>query len=255
MRGRIALLKHFVRHILATYPATPSRSGMRRWACPGYRSPPGRGSRPRRRSCRSCGCSCRSSTSTSRCSCCSCSCSGWTRTRTRRSSRCGRWCWCRCATAALAWGLDFNGHRRASLKVTDCTVGSLWRLVGIEPEVIQCAKADGIGILVCGKGFRAPGNHAATLIDCPRRATIPQIVESPVVWPPRFLRRRMEPEVTDIRATHWHAKGSNSTIEVLVVKRILIVPDSGRRVGHLVTHEPDSIVARVGLHLCHCCAC
>jgi len=128
-------------------------------------------------------------------------------------------------------------------------------LVGIEPEVIQCAKADGIGILVCGKGFSAPGNHAATLIDCPRRATIPQIVESPVVWPPRFLRRRMEPEVTDIRATHWHAKGLNSTIEVLVVKRVLIVPDSGRRVGHLVTHEPDTIVARVGLHLCHRCAC
>lgn len=41
----------------------------------------------------------------------------------------------------------------------------------------------------------------------------------------------------------------NGSIKILVVKRVLIVPDAGGRVAHFVTHEPNSIVMRIGLNL------
>ena len=32
------------------------------------------------------------------------------------------------------------------------------------------------------------------------------------------------------------------------------MPDSGSRIGNLVTHEPDAVVCRIGLNLVHCAA-
>ena len=121
-------------------PAT-SRARMRRRTDPGRRNRPRRGSRTYRCSWRRCRC--------------------WT----GRRGRCG----CRCAATALAWGLDFNRHWRTCFKVPHCRIGGLRRLICIEPEVIQCAKANCIGVLVCSKGFSAPGNRTATLINRPRR--------------------------------------------------------------------------------------
>jgi len=44
----------------------------------------------------------------------------------------------------------------------------------------------------------------------------------------------------------------NRAIEILVIKRVLIVPDSRRRVGHFKPHEPNAIVAWIWFDLIHC---
>ena len=46
-----------------------------------------------------------------------------------------------------------------------------------------------------------------------------------------------------------HAERLDGTIQVLVIKRVLIVPDSGGWVGYFVTHEPDTIVAVIRFDL------
>jgi len=40
-------------------------------------------------------------------------------------------------------------------------------------------------------------------------------------------------------------------IEVLVIQRVFVVVNTGRRIGHFVTHKPDAIVSRVRLDLIH----
>ena len=63
----------------------------------------------------------------------------------------------------------------------------------------------------------------------------------------------MKPDVTDVDSgSQWHAEGLNGAIQVLVIKSVLIVPNASSRVGHLVTHEPDAIVARIRLDLIYC---
>ena len=42
-------------------------------------------------------------------------------------------------------------------------------------------------------------------------------------------------------------------IEVLVVESIFVVPDAGTWVCYFVTHEPDTIVSRVGFELTYRC--
>jgi hypothetical protein len=60
----------------------------------------------------------------------------------------------------------------------------------------------------------------------------------------------VKPDVTDTDSgSQRHAERLNRTIQILVVEGILIVPDASRRVGHLVTHEPDTIVAVVRFDL------
>jgi len=60
----------------------------------------------------------------------------------------------------------------------------------------------------------------------------------------------VKPYVTNVgSSSERHAEGLNSPIEVHVIKRILIVPDSHRWIGHFVTHEPKTVVSRVRLYL------
>ena len=58
----------------------------------------------------------------------------------------------------------------------------------------------------------------------------------------------MKSDIRDIHSrANWQAERLDSAIEILVIERVLIVPDASRRVSHFVTHEPDTIVARIGL--------
>lgn len=43
----------------------------------------------------------------------------------------------------------------------------------------------------------------------------------------------------------------NGAIKVLVMQRVFIVPDSGGRITHFVTHEPNTIVAVIRFELAH----
>ena len=87
------------------------------------------------------------------------------------------------------------------LKKTWCRVGSLRWLVGIEPEVIQRAPANSLGILILRKRFCLPGYGASGLIDSPGGAAISMAIKSAVVWPARFLRRRVKSDVTNSELT------------------------------------------------------
>jgi len=66
----------------------------------------------------------------------------------------------------------------------------------------------------------------------------------------------MEADVTDVdTGPQGHTKRLNRPIEVLIIQGILIVPDSGRWIGHFVSHEPEAIIARIRLDLVYCLAC
>ena len=68
----------------------------------------------------------------------------------------------------------------------------------------------------------------------------------------------MKADVSDVDTRpQGHTKRLNSSVQVLVIQGILIVPDSGSWIGHFVSHEPEAIIARIRLDLvyCHACPC
>ena len=123
-------------------------------------------------------------------------------------------------------------------------------MIGVEPEIIKRGIANSVGVLVLRERFAGPGDGAAALIHCPRHTAVTLIVKRAIVGPGRLLRWRVEADISYVHSrSHRHAEGLNSAIQVLVVERVLVVPNTGRRVGHFVTHKPDAIVSRVGLDL------
>ena len=74
-----------------------------------------------------------------------------------------RWQWCRRRRrrSAACRRLDCDHHWRPCLEEAYCRVGSLRRLIGIKPEVIQCAKANRVSVLILRKGFGVPGDRSS----------------------------------------------------------------------------------------------
>jgi hypothetical protein len=181
------------------------RVGATLWAGNGCRARPGR----RAGSC------CRGwprsgGGSSSSCSCCC---------RRGRSGGCWRWC---CTTGRC---LNRNRHGRARLKVTDCRIGILWRLIGVEPEVIQCAPADRIRVLILRKRFAIPCYGTINLGDSPWGAAVTLVIGRAVICPTGFLGRSVEADVTNIDARRQRdTERLNGTIKVHVVDSILVVP-------------------------------
>lgn len=92
------------------------------------------------------------------------------------------------------------------------------------------------------------------IIVAPRRATVSGISLRAIVCEARLLRWGVKSDVANVDArSQWHGKRLNGPIEVLVVNRVLIVPHSGGRVAHFITHEPNPIVAVIGFDLIHRC--
>ena len=60
-------------------------------------------------------------------------------------SRCGGRCWRWRATCGC---LDCNHHWRTCFEETDRGIGSVRRLIGIEPEVVECAPTNRVRVLV-----------------------------------------------------------------------------------------------------------
>src|SRR5204863_3270439 len=111
---------------------------------------------------------------------------------------------------------------------TDRCIGFLRRLIGVEPEVVECAPANRICVLVLRKCLCVPSYGIGSLSNSPRSAAISLVVERAVVCPTRFLRRRVEADVTDVHSgCEGHAERLDSPIEVLIVQCVLIVPNSG----------------------------
>ncbi len=150
----------------------------------------------------------------------------------RSTSRCRRWsrgmscrrCWCRrersrsrssrsssrgssssrrrCWRDTTAHGsLDCNSGGRSCLEEADSSVGTLRRLIGVKPEVIQCAEANRVGVLILCKRFAVPHQVTVVLSDSPRRAAVTLVIKGAVVCPARFLRRRVKSDVTNSELT------------------------------------------------------
>jgi hypothetical protein len=177
--------------------------------------------------------------------------------RPRSRSRCGTRSNCRRRSrsrrrsATTRRRLDSNRHRRSCFEEVERGTCSLRWLVGIEPEVIQRAPANSVGILILRKRFCLPGYGGRGLID--RSAAISLVIKSAVVWPARFLRRRVKSDVTNINSRSYRQPGRlDSTTQAHVIEGILIVPDSSRRIGYFLADEPDAVVSRIGLDPVHC---
>ena len=60
----------------------------------------------------------------------------------------------------------------------------------------------------------------------------------------------MKVDVADVNPrSQRHAERLNSAVQILVIHSVFVVPDTGRWVRNLVTHKPDSVIARVGFSL------
>ena len=172
----------------------------------------------------------------------------------RRSRRGRRWAGCRCwrwrRQRNVPSGLNPNKRRRAGLKVAYRRVGWVGRLIGIEPEVIERAVANGVGVLILRKSFRVPGDRARVLGNSPRRAAISLAVKGAIICPAGLLNRRMKSDVRDVYSwPNRHAERLDRAIEVLVVESVFIVPDASGGVRYFETHEPDTIISGIGLDL------
>src|SRR5213082_1760440 len=67
-----------------------------------------------------------------------------------------------------------------------------------------------------------------------------------------MLNRRMKFYVRDVcSGSKRDAKRLDGAIEVLVIERVFVMINADRRVRHLVTHEPNPVVARIGFELIH----
>ena len=123
-------------------------------------------------------------------------------------------------------------------------------MICIKPEVIQCAEANRVGVLILRKRFRAPGDRATILDNIPRCAAITLVVKRAVVCPAGMLKRRMKSDVRDVYSgSKRDAERLDGAIEVLVIERVFVMVNTGRRVGDFVTHEPDTIVAWIRFDL------
>ena len=121
-------------------------------------------------------------------------------------------------------------------------------MIGVKPVVIQRAVANRVGVLILGKGFRAPSDRACVLGNSPRCAAIAQVVKGAIICPARMLNRRMKADVGDVYSgCEGHAERLDSAIEVLVIERIFIVPDASAGVRHFEAREPNTIISRVRL--------
>jgi hypothetical protein len=94
--------------------------------------------------------------------------------------------------------LNTNKAWRTGLKVAYHRVGWVGRLIGIEPEVIQRAESNGIGVLILRKGFGVPGDRACVLGNSPWRAAIAQVVKRAIICPAGLLNRRMKADIRDV---------------------------------------------------------
>jgi hypothetical protein len=125
-------------------------------------------------------------------------------------------------------------------------------LIGVESEIVQCAPANRVRVLVLSDRFRVPSYRIGRLSDNPGGAAIALVVKRSIICPAGFLRRCMEFDVTYVNSSSQrNTKGLDSAIEVLVIQGIFIMPDSWTWVTHFVTHEPDAVVTGIRLVLAY----
>ena len=110
--------------------------------------------------------------------------------------------------------------------------------------------------MILRKCFTVPSYGIGRLSNSPGSTAVTLIVKRAVIWPAGLLRRRMKTDVSDVDTwPQWHTKRLDSSVQVLVIQGILIVPDSGSWIGHFVSYEPEAVIARIRFELVQCRAC
>ena len=99
-------------------------------------------------------------------------------------------------------------------------------------------------------GFGVPSYGTGVLSDSTGCTAVSLVVKRAVVGRTRFLRRRVESNIAQVRGKKriHDLERLNGAIEVLVINSVLIVVDASVGARHLVTDEENPIVTRVRLN-------
>src|SRR6266513_6238400 len=63
----------------------------------------------------------------------------------------------------------------------------------------------------------------------------------------------MNPEIAHRDpAPQRHTEGLNRTIQILVIDRVLVMPNSSTWIRNFVADKPDAVISRIRLNLIHC---
>src|SRR5207249_448418 len=134
------------------------------------------------------------------------------------------------------WPLDGSHDWHSRLEETDHSKCSLRRTFGIETEIIESTPADRICVWVLRKRLAAPSQRAACYHRCPGGAAVSRVSHGSIVCPSRFLGRRMKPYISDA-ASRRDSERLNRAIQILVIDRVLIAPNSSGWVCHFIANE------------------
>ena len=115
-------------------------------------------------------------------------------------------------------------------------------MIGIEPEIVHCAEANGVCVRILGQGLAVPDQCARHLVWNPRIVAESCIADGSVVRETRMVWWGMKSDVAYIDSLpERHAEGLNRAIEILVVNGVLVMPHAGRWVGHFINDERTTI--------------
>ena len=115
-------------------------------------------------------------------------------------------------------------------------------MIGIEPEIVQCAEANGVCVGILGKGLTVPGHCARHLVWSPWIVAESCIADGSVVRETRMVGRSMKSDVTNVDSgRERHAEVLNRAIEILVVNGVLVMPHAGRRICYFINNERTTI--------------
>ena len=115
-------------------------------------------------------------------------------------------------------------------------------MIGIEPEIVHCAEANGVCVRILGKCLAVPSQCVRHLIWSPRIVAESCIADSSVVRETRMVRREVKSDVTNVNSfPEWHAKGLNRAVEILVVSGVLVMPHAGRWGRYFINDKRTTI--------------
>src|SRR5205814_242700 len=146
------------------------------------------------------------------------------------------------ATVTRRRSLNCNGHWRSCLEKANRRIRSLRRMVGIESEIIQRSPTQRVRVLVLRKGLRAPAYSAGSLIRSPGSVAKSCISRGSIICNSRMIKWRMKPEIAyRDSASQRQTEGLDPTIKILIIDRVFIMPNPGRRIRHFVGNEGTAI--------------
>ena len=153
--------------------------------------------------------------------------------------------------------MNLNRYWRARLKEPDVCSAISWRRGGIKSEVIQCAEANRVSVLVFYKGLAVPGGRRETRSEDPGITAVSKVSLGAIVCKSRMLWRRVEPNVVQYDRREKRVndfEGLNRAVKVLVIDGVFIVVHPGIWSCHLVTNEENAVISWIRFTLVYRCS-